>query len=113
MRQHSRTDLCGGRPETVVPTATAFSQLAGLIGVAVFGLREFAPSPRRRLNAASDLSPNEVDEEVTKVAPCPRPATAKIEQSRLAVCRRAIDCPSFVKQRHTHRCIDHSPGRLG
>ncbi len=22
MRQHSRTDLCGGRPETVVPTAT-------------------------------------------------------------------------------------------
>lgn len=23
MRQHSRTDLCGGRPETVVPTATS------------------------------------------------------------------------------------------
>ena len=22
MKQHSRTDLCGGRPETAVPTAT-------------------------------------------------------------------------------------------
>ena len=83
MRQHSRTDLCGGRPETVVPTATAFAQLASLIGVAVFNLRGFAPSPRRRLNAASDLSPKEVEGEVIKVAPCPRPATPKIEQAGL------------------------------
>ena len=24
MKQHSRTDLCGGRPETAVPTATGW-----------------------------------------------------------------------------------------
>ena len=58
----------------------AFARPASLVGGAVFNLREFAPSPRRRLNAASDLSPNEVEGEVAKAASCPRPATPKTER---------------------------------
>ena len=48
MRQHSRTDLCGGRPETVVPTATPAWETARTTLPGILAERSHSDPPQLR-----------------------------------------------------------------